>query len=176
MQLSELVVPAYAQMLGNLAGQLDKADAHIREQGSSFEALLGRRLASDMFPLEAQIRFCCLQAGEVVHRLLASTPPQVAEIGSLAQAHERIEEARGWLAGADRERLDAASDRPLELALANGITFDMTGGSYVRDWAVPQFHFHLVTAYAIMRHAGVRLGKPDYVPHMLAYLRGGDAP
>lgn len=51
--------------------------------------------------------------------------------------------------------------------------FDMTGEQYVRDWALPQIAFHQMIAYAILRHAGVPLGKVDYVPHMFGYLRSG---
>jgi hypothetical protein len=54
--------------------------------------------------------------------------------------------------------------------------FDMTGFTYVRDWALPQVGFHVDMAYALLRSAGVPLGKPDYVPHMFAYLRPGTMP
>lgn len=52
-----------------------------------------------------------------------------------------------------------------------GLTFDLTAAQYARDWTLPQFYFHVMTAYAILRNAGVALGKADYVPHMFAYLR-----
>jgi len=51
------------------------------------------------------------------------------------------------------------------------MTFDLDGFQYLRDWALPQFYFHLVTAYDILRHRGVALGKPNYVRHMFGYLR-----
>lgn len=51
------------------------------------------------------------------------------------------------------------------------MTFEMNGFEYVRDWALPRFYFHLVTAYGILRHNGVEIGKADYVGHMFAYLR-----
>jgi uncharacterized protein len=57
------------------------------------------------------------------------------------------------------------------LELPNGMAFDMVGATFVRDWALPQFYFHAVTAYAILRHKGVKLGKPDYVGHMMPYRR-----
>lgn len=60
--------------------------------------------------------------------------------------------------------------------LRGGMTFDMTGEQYARDWALAQFYFHLVTAYAILRGEGLELGKADYVPHMFAYLRPGTMP
>ena len=64
MTLEELVLPAYAQMLGSLRGQLDKAAAHADAKGFDFAVLLAARLAPDMYPLSAQIRFVCVQATE----------------------------------------------------------------------------------------------------------------
>ena len=61
----------------------------------------------------------------------------------------------------------------MAIELPDGMTFDMTGEQYARDWALPQFYFHVITAYAILRHQGVDIGKADYVPHMFAYLRPG---
>ena len=57
-----------------------------------------------------------------------------------------------------------------------GMVFDMTGETFIRDWALPQITFHQMIAYALLRNAGVPLGKVDYVPHMFAYLRPGTAP
>jgi hypothetical protein len=54
--------------------------------------------------------------------------------------------------------------------------FDMSGSQYARDWALPQFYFHLIAAYAILRNSGVELGKVDFVPHMFAYIRPGTMP
>ena len=72
--------------------------------------------------------------------------------------------------------IDADPDRPVSFDLPNGMVFDMTARAYVRDWAQPQFYFHLVAAYSILRHMGVPLGKADYVGYMLAHLRSGTAP
>ena len=65
---------------------------------------------------------------------------------------------------------------PISFTLPNGMTFDMTAATYVRDWADPQFYFHRVAAYAVLRHMGVPLGKADYVAYMMQYLRPGTAP
>jgi len=71
------------------------------------------------------------------------------------------------------DAFDGPAQRPLALELPNGMAFDLTGEQYARDWALPQFYFHLMAAYAILRNGGVDLGKPDYVPHMFAYIRQG---
>ena len=61
-------------------------------------------------------------------------------------------------------------------ALPNGMIFDLTAEQYARDWALPQFYFHLMIAYAILRNRKVELGKADYIPHMFAYLRPDTLP
>ena len=75
---------------------------------------------------------------------------------------------------ADTPEIDPAT--PIAHALPQGMVFDLTAEQYVRDWALPQFYFHVMTAYAILRAQGVELGKADYVAHMFAYLRPGTAP
>lgn len=169
--LYEWVVPGFAQALENLAGQLDKAETWLAESGGSLDALLTTRLAPDMFPLSSQIAFACVQASECVARLTGQPPPSppAANTGALARA--AIELARGRLRDCDRRAIDAAAARPVEIRLPGDLTFDLNGHQYIRDWAIPQFYFHLVAAYAIMRAQGVPLGKADYVPHMFAYLR-----
>ena len=74
------------------------------------------------------------------------------------------------------DELDAAADGPIAHELPTGMIFDMSREQYVRDWALPQVAFHQMAAYAILRHAGVPLGKVDYVPHMFGYLRPGAGP
>jgi len=69
------------------------------------------------------------------------------------------------------DALDAGGDLAITIELPGGMTFDMAGEQYARDWALPQFYFHVVTAYAILRQQGVAIGKAEYVPHMFAYLR-----
>ncbi|WP_409335665.1 DUF1993 family protein [Janthinobacterium sp. K2Li3] len=67
--------------------------------------------------------------------------------------------------------MDDGAERQVSITLADGLVFDMTGQEYAVNWATPQFYFHLVTAYNILRHNGVPLGKAEYVQHMFAYLR-----
>ncbi|KMO19295.1 DUF1993 domain-containing protein [Methylobacterium platani] len=184
MSLTQQLVPAYAQMLRALSGWLDKARAH---HGAEADDLMSRRLAPDMLPLSSQVRFACLQAREATYRLRGEPLPQALDDlaragreaggrpGSLAEAQACIAEALARLDGLEPHALDAGAAAPVTIELP-GLTFDMTGESYARDWALPQFSFHLVTAYAILRHQGIPLGKADYVPHMFGYLRTGSPP
>ena len=184
--LTTLLVPTYTQMLKSLSNWLQKAQAQMPP--AQAEALLSARLAPDMFPLSTQVRFVCVQVREAIHRLRDEDFPASLRLlldegrnagerpGTLADALARIDETLALLGALGPDALDKDPDSALAHALPDGMTFDMTAGQYARDWSLPQCYFHLMTAYAILRHKGVELGKVDYVPHMFAYLRPGTAP
>ena len=179
MTLPDILVPTYVQMLGALSAWLAKAEAQKPDGGA--ETLLVARLAPDMFPLSTQIRFACVQAQEGMFRLLGQAFPPSIEVlldegrnaadrpGSMADAQARIAETIAMIEAADVPELDPAT--PIAHALPQGMVFDLTAEQYVRDWALPQFYFHVMTAYAILRSQAVELGKADYVAHMFSYLR-----
>jgi uncharacterized protein len=181
MTISELLLPTYRQLLQGLANWLRKA----QDQKVEADSLMAARLAPDMFPLSSQVRFACLQAHEGIHRLRHEpfTPAMNTLLeegrsgaerpGTIADALSRIDEALAALDSAGPDALDGGAGRPLALELPMGIAFDLDGEQYARDWALPQFYFHVTTAYAILRQQGVALGKADYVAHMFAYLRPG---
>lgn len=175
--LYDLTVPAYVNGLKALSAQLDKALVWGADRGVGEQQLLVARLAPDMFPLAAQVRFACLQAVQPATRLGGTGAPGFAEdVADFAGLQAQIADALAWLDTVDRAAFDSDPGRPVGFDLPNGMAFDMTALTYVRDWAQPQFYFHLVAAYAILRHMGVPLGKADYVGYMMAYLRPGTAP
>lgn len=188
MSLTDFLVPSCIQMLGALSTWIDKAVAHARARDGEEDALLSLRLAPDMYSLASQVRFACFLAQEPVYLLRGEPPPErLLEVrregfgagerpGSLADARARVADALSFLGGVGPGALDGAAERPVALELPTGRAFDMTGSQYVRDWALPQLYFHVVTAYAILRNHGVELGKADFVPHMFAYQRPGSAP
>jgi hypothetical protein len=188
MHLTPLLVPTLSNQLHALSGWLDKAEAFARERGEDPERLLALRLAPDMFPLTTQLCFAAFQAQEPVYRLRGQAVPEaVLQVrqegrdggerpGTWAEARARVAEAASFLGAVAPDEFDALDDRPIAHELPTGMIFDMTGEQYVRDWALPQAAFHQMIAYAILRHAGVPLGKVDYVPHMFGYLRAGTAP
>ena len=188
MQLTALLIPTLSNQLQALSGWLDKAEAFAAARGESPDGLLALRLAADMFPLTTQLRFLAFQAQEPVYRLRGEAVPEaVLEVrqegrdggdrpGTWPEARARVADAAAFLATVGADELDAAADAPIAHALPMGMIFDMTGEQYVRDWALPQVAFHQMVAYAILRQAGVPLGKVDYVPHMFGYLRPGTAP
>ncbi len=186
MTLPDLLLPTCTQMLGALSSWLGKAAT--QRPGDAADALLTARLAPDMFPLATQVRFACVQSLEAVARLRGEAfPPVIAMLrdegrnaadrpGTIADAQARIVETIASLeeAAATLAAIDPAT--PIAHTLPQGMVFDFTAEQYVRDWAIPQFYFHVMTAYAILRAQGVELGKADYVTHLFAYLRPGTMP
>lgn len=166
MDTAQTLLTTYYNMLGSLDAWLAKAADH-----AAGDALLDARLAEDMLPLARQIRFCCNLPGEAMNAIstIAYGTSDIDDT-TIVQARERIVAARGLIAGW-RDVPLAEDDAPVVLSLASGMTFDLTTASYIRDWALPQFYFHLMTAYAILRANGVMLGKVDYVGYMLAHMR-----
>jgi hypothetical protein len=182
MTLTDLLVPTYRNMLQTLKGLLDKAEAQLG--AGKAEALLSASLAPDMFPLATQIRFAAVQAYDGPRRLSGDPRPPAMEDtlnegrnagehpGTLAEARARIDQALAYLETLAPDALDPAQPGELMvLDLEMGLTFDLTKEQFARDWALGQFYFHVMAAYAILRKEGVEIGKADYVPHMFAYLR-----
>jgi hypothetical protein len=188
MTLTDLLVPSYINTLKALSAWLSKAEGEMKARGEDADALMAARLAEDMFPLATQVRFACVQAYEGVFRLRhEALPDDVGALrseatgagekpGTIGNAVARIDEALAFLEGQPAGAMDAGAGQPLGLELPVGIAFDMDGESYARDWALPQFYFHIMIAYSILRSQGVALGKVDFVPHMFAYLRPGTGP
>lgn len=188
MNLTPLLTASLSNQLSAVLGWLDKAEAFAAERGERPDPLLSLRLAPDMFPLTTQLRFLAFQSHEPVYRLRGEPVPEaVLEVrqegrdggespGNWAEARARVADAAAFIATVGPDELDEAAEKPIAHELPNGMIFDMTGEQYVRDWALPQVAFHQMIAYAILRQAGVPLGKVDYVPHMFPYLRPETAP
>ncbi|NJC05061.1 hypothetical protein GGQ97_000854 [Sphingomonas kaistensis] len=186
--LTQLLVPSLVNQLTALPQWLDKGEAHALAHGNDPADLLAVRLAVDMFPLHSQLRVIAFQAQEAIWRLRGEeTPADTVALrtrasagqndpGSLAEIRAILGQALAFVRAVGPDELDAAADRPLSHALPMGMVFDMTGFTYVRDWSLPQVGFHVDMAYALLRSAGVALGKADYVPHMFGYLRPGTMP
>ena len=175
--LYNLSVPAWQNGLKALSGELDKALSWGTANDVGELQFATARLAPDMFPLASQVRFTCAQALQPLTRLGALDVPEFAEDASdFAGMQEQIAATLACLAAIEPATLGDDGDRAVSFTLPNGMTFDMTAFDYLRDWAQPQFAFHRVAAYAVLRHMGVPLGKADYVSYVLRYLRPGTAP
>lgn len=166
MHLAETALISFDQLLGTLDHLLGKAAAS--EQG---DALLQARLAPDMFPLVTQVRFTTQQVYNTLNRAYGGEHNGAdTDHTSIAEARAHLAEVRGLIASA-RQTAPLPADAMVEFDLPNGMTFALTVSDYVRDWAVPQFYFHLMTAYAVLRHAGLPIGKIDYMGFMMQHLK-----
>ena len=186
MLLSDILFPTYLQMLKALSNWLDKAAQQLAPEKA--DAILQARLADDMFPLLTQICFACVQAQEGSFRVQQKDLP--ASIGllldegrnpeeqklSISDVQSRIADAIRLVEAAAQEARNLPPETPLAHALPQRMVFDLTAAQYVRDWAIPQFYFHVMAAYAILRAEGISLGKVDYVAHMLQFVRPGTMP
>lgn len=164
MTLYDQTITVYRQSLKNLSSMLDKAAAH--EKG---DALLQAKLTDDMHPLATQIRFVSNLPGEALDRLTdRKFSGREEDDTSIAAAKQALAEMDEYLDGVNADELMAA-DATMVLDIPNGMEFTLKVEEYVRDWSLPNFYFHLTTAYAILRAEGVDLGKADFMGHMFKY-------
>ena len=157
-----LIVLEFKKMLGNLDGLLDKATAHLAATGGDERALLDSRLAPDMFPLVRQVQIACDTAKFAAARTAGKEAPSHADDQTtIAELRQRIAEVGEYLGGFAATHFEGAEDRRLSLPRWEGKT--MSAREYFIEHAVPNFFFHLTTTYALLRHAGVAIGKRDYL-------------
>jgi hypothetical protein len=157
-----LSVESFVPMLENLSGLLDKASAQL---GPDAEAVV-ERLAPDMFPLSRQVQIACDMAKSGAARLTGAEPPKFEDTETtLAELKARIAKTIAYIRSTKPADYEGAEIRQIAFPLRDGMGFSGTGLRFLKDWSLPHFYFHAVTAYDILRHKGVELGKPDYVVH-----------
>jgi len=160
MSLNHLVTEI-GKMLRNLDACLEKAAA----SGLDERALLDSRLAPDMFPLQRQVQIACDTAKFAAARTAGKeAPSQADDETTIAQLRQRIAVVGEYLTGFSAADFEGADDRRVGTPRWEGKT--MSGREYFVEHAVPNFFFHLTTAYALLRHAGVAIGKRDFLGPM----------
>ena len=158
-------VPALIKMLGNLDVWLADAEAWAEERGFPADTLLDARLFPDMFPLTRQIQSACDSAKFVASRLSdQEAPKHPDEEKTMAELRARVQDTRSYLSGFSAADFEGAAERKLFLPFLRGGY--VTGAEYLRGFAMANFYFHLTTAYGILRHNGVKLGKLKFIGHM----------
>ena len=161
-------VPAFKRYLSNLAGVLKKGEADAEARKIEPSVFLNARLAPDMYPLTRQVQIASDGVKGAVARLAGIEPPGFPdEEKSFADLQARIAKTIAFLDSVPREKFEGAETREIELKFTGG-SLKFTGQSYLFDFAIPNALFHVVTAYDILRHNGVVLGKAEY----LGYSRG----
>jgi len=161
MSLYEETVPQFARMLGNADGWLARAERVAESKRFAPEVLLGCRLAPDMFPLLRQLQITCDAAKFTVARVTGKTPPTHADDeATFAQIRARVTAMIEYLGTYTEADFAGAEERMIALPRYPGKL--IRGDHYVRQMQLPNFYFHAVTVYAILRHNGVDVGKNDY--------------
>lgn len=160
----KISAPIFVQFLTALGAVLDKASAHCEAKKIDPQALLGARLFPDMFPLLRQVRAATDHATGTMARLAGNEPITFANNeDSFAELSERITQAIGFIKVFKAEQIDGTEDKPIKITFPSGATRDFTGQSLLLGNALPNFYFHCTTAYDILRHNGVEVGKRDFM-------------
>ena len=168
-----MAVKTYVPMLRSLSHVLDQGAEHARAKKSNAADLVNARLAPDMYTLAKQVQLACDQAIDSTARLSSQDAPQFENNEkTLEELKTRIDKTLKYVESVRPEAFDGAEDRKITIPIPeNNIDFEMNGLQYLRDWAMPHFYFHVVTAYGILRHHGVEIGKIDYMNQVAKYIR-----
>ena len=161
--LSQACLPALELSLNALSGCLDKGRAFAKTKNFDAAVLLNTRLAPDMFPLVRQVQIATDLARNGAARLAGVEPPRYEDTEtSIDELKARIAKTVDFIGGVKAAQVDGSEDKPIALRLRGG-EVNFTGLSYLLGYALPNFYFHAVTAYDMLRHNGVELGKRDFL-------------
>ena len=155
--------PVFVAAFTSMQDWLDKALA----EGKAEKALMDARLAPDMYPLPKQIQIASDTAKGAIARLAGIEAPAMADTeASFAELKARCQKTIDFIQSVDRAKLEGAETRPVTLRFPQGVGYQFVGKDYLTSFALPNFFFHVTTAYAILRNAGVGVGKPDFLAHL----------
>ena len=162
-------VPVFNQMLGGLTGVLDKAEAHAQARRFEPSALLQSRLAPDMFALLRQVQVACDFAKSVAARLAGVDVPAFEDNEqSFADLRARIAKTLTFVNGLSQQQFEDSATREIVTQAGTPKEKRFTGVSYLLNYGLPHFFFHVATAYGILRHNGVEIGKRDFLGNTTA--------
>ena len=157
-------VPVFDQLLGGLADVLKKAEAHAAERKIEPNAYLQLRLYPDMFPLVRQVQIACDFAKSVSARLAqAEVPAWEDNEASFEDLQVRIARTQAYLASLEAQNFKGAEARDIVLRPGTPKEKHLTGQAYLLNYGLPQFFFHVTTTYALLRQAGIEIGKRDFM-------------
>jgi uncharacterized protein len=170
------ITDVFTTRLQTLDRLMEIAQAQWREKSRDTGSLLTARLADDMVPFPHQIVYACNQPNHFA-AWCADTPTSQTDPASLDfdGLKRHVQRAIGYLAEATGPVDDSVLARDKRIDLQAGMFLSLSGARYVEDWLMPNFYFHLVTAYDILRREGVQIGKADYMRHLAGDVRPATA-
>jgi hypothetical protein len=155
--------PRFAAMLRNLSALIDKADAHCAAKKIEPAAITTARLFPDMFPFTRQVQIACDTAKGAVARLAGAEVPKHEDTEqTFAELKARIAKTLDFIESLGAGRIDGSEEKEIVLQLRSGER-RLKGMQYLLGSAYPNFYFHVTTAYNILRHNGVEIGKTDFL-------------
>ena len=156
-------VPVFVRKLGSLVKWIDKAEAHAQAKKFDGSVYLAARLAPDMLPFTKQIQIACDGAKFCIARLAGVEAPKHEDNeATLAQLKERIASTLAFIQSVPEAQIAGSDDKDISVPRRDGAVA-MKGEFYLNHYALPNFYFHVTTAYALLRHNGVELGKTDFL-------------
>ncbi len=161
----EASVPVYTQMLGALDRVLAKAEAFAEARRFDSKVLVQARLFPDMLPLASQVRIACDAAKYGVARIAgveAQAPKFDDGEQTLGELRERISKTLAYIGSVPREAIDGQEERDVVVPLRER-RLEFKARAFLLQWSLPNFFFHVTTAYNLLRHNGVEIGKSDYL-------------
>lgn len=164
LSMSSASLPACTRMLTNLSHILAKAEQFVEAKKIDPTALTTYRLAPDMFPFTRQVLIACDAAKNGVARLSGVEAPKFDDTEtSFEQLQERIRKTLAFIATVPAAAIDGTEEKEFTFPAGPGKTRTMKGQDYLNHWMLPNLYFHITTAYTILRHNGVEVGKVDYL-------------
>ena len=162
--MSSASLPVFRTMLGNLSHLLEKGQAYAQARKFDPQVLVTYRLAPDMLPFSRQIQIACDAAKNGVARIAGVEAPKFEDNeATFGELRARIAKTLAWLETVPAAKLDGTEDKDITFPVGRESTRTMKGEAYLKHWVLPNLFFHVTTAYAILRHNGVDLGKADYL-------------
>jgi hypothetical protein len=156
-------VPVFIRTLGNLREVLQKGASHAEARKFDPGILVASRLYPDMFPLSRQVQIACDMVKGGAARLAGVEPPKYEDNETtLPELLARIDKTVEYLKTLKAQQIDGSEERPVTLTTQRG-TLNFTGQNYLLNFVLPNLYFHATTAYALLRHNGVELGKGDFL-------------
>jgi hypothetical protein len=164
MSMYSASVPVFQHMLRNLVHILDKGEASAQARGFDPSVLTTFRLAPDMLPFTRQVLIACDAAKLGVARISGVEAPKFEDTeASFAELKARIQKTLDFLQTVPASAMDGSEERQITFPAGREKKLTMTAQDYLATWVLPNFFFHVTTAYNILRHNGVELGKADYL-------------
>ncbi len=157
----DFTVPVFVKQLGGLKNILTKSEAFVKEKGVSEEEFMNAKMWEDMFPFSRQVQIACDNAKGAAARLAGVEMPKYEDTEkTFAELQARVDKTLEFIQSVPESAFEGATDRKISLPYWKEQW--MSGFDYAREYAVPNFLFHVVTAYDLARKAGVPVGKADY--------------